>query len=39
MFDYIGENGELMLVNFFKFGVKDLWKLFIFNKCFGFNFL
>ncbi|XP_024400704.1 kinesin-like protein KIN-14C isoform X1 [Physcomitrium patens] len=32
--DYIGENGELMLVNPLKPGAKDSRKSFTFNKCF-----
>lgn len=35
--DYIGENGELMLVNPGKNGGKDSRKSFSFNKCFGPN--
>lgn len=35
--DYIGENGELMLVNPLKPGAKDSRKSFTFNKCFGPN--
>ncbi|KAG0585317.1 hypothetical protein KC19_2G003100 [Ceratodon purpureus] len=35
--DYIGENGELMLVNPLKPGAKDSRKSFVFNKCFAPN--
>lgn len=35
--DYIGENGELMLVNPLKPGAKDSRKSFSFNKCFAPN--
>lgn len=35
--DYIGENGQLMLVNPLKPGAKDSRKSFTFNKCFAPN--
>lgn len=35
--DYIGENGELMLVNPLKPGAKDSRRSFTFNKCFAPN--
>jgi kinesin family protein C2/C3 len=35
--DYIGENGELVVVNPSKLGAKDARKSFTFNKVFGTN--
>ncbi|KAG0613123.1 hypothetical protein M758_6G078800 [Ceratodon purpureus] len=35
--DYVGENGELMLVNPLKPGAKDSRRSFTFNKCFAPN--